>query len=225
MSTRHSKVEDPVPDGSAFGFRAYPQLETKLTIRARIWMYAQNWPGRAEVRKRLGTLFWRKMKTLKGALDQLTRRRHPDGGREFTSGQIAARVAPLPGAEVVFRRGTLARSLAEIYQAVGLEDTPPTGAITPAMAETVATAARVQTGATHALVVLVDLDAGADRIDFGGTTVGPLPRRTGASRRSRIVGGRDCAPGAVEMGLIACAVFTGLIVQERIDFEKTDDTP
>ena len=35
--------------------------------------------------------------------------------------------------------------------------------------EAVARAARVHAGATHALVVLIDLDEGPDRIDFGGT--------------------------------------------------------
>ena len=38
----------------------------------------------------------------------------------FTSGQIAARIAPLPGAENVFRRGIVARDLGEICAAVGL---------------------------------------------------------------------------------------------------------
>ena len=228
-------VEDLVPDGSVkLGFRAhYPQLETKLTIRGTDMddVRAKLAPVEHEVRKRLGNFILAEDEaTLEGSiLDQLTRRQASLTVVEmFTSGQIAARVAPLPGAEVVFRRGTLARSLAEIYQAVGLEDTPPTGAITPAMAETVATAARAQTGATHALSVLVDLDAGADRIDFGGTIcLAIATAHEVTSRRSRIVGGRDWVRlGAVEMGLDCLRRYLqGLPVQERIDFEKTDDTP
>ena len=228
-------VEDLVPDGSVkLGFRAhYPQLETKLTVRGTDMhdVRAKLAPVEHEVRKRLGNFILAEDEaTLEGSiLDQLTRRQASLTVVEtFTSGQIAARVAPLPGAEVVFRRGTLARSLAEIYQAVGLEDTPPTGAITPAMAETVATAARVQTGATHALAVLVDLDAGADRIDFGGTIcLAIATAHEVTSRRSRIVGGRDWVRlGAVEMGLDCLRRYLqGLPVQERIDFEKTDDTP
>ena len=228
-------VEDLVPDGSVkLGFRAhYPQLETKLTIRGTDMhdVRTKLAPVEHEVRKRLGNFILAEDEaTLEGSIiDQLTRRQASLTVVEmFTSGQIAARVAPLPGAEVVFRRGTLARSIAEIYQAVGLEDTPPTGAITPAMAETVATAARAQTGATHALAVLVDLDAGADRIDFGGTIcLAIATAHEVTSRRSRIVGGRDWVRlGAVEMGLDCLRRYLqGLPVQERIDFEKTNDKP
>jgi nicotinamide-nucleotide amidase len=228
-------VEDLVPDGSVkLGFRAhYPQLETKLTVRGTDMndVRAKLAPVEHEVRKRLGNFILAEDEaTLEGSIiDQLTRRQASLTVVEmFTSGQIAARVAPLPGAEMVFRRGTLARSIAEIYQAVGLEDTPPTGAITPAMAETVATAARTQTGATHALAVLVDLDAGADRIDFGGTIcLAIATAHEVTSRRSRIVGGRDWVRlGAVEMGLDCLRRYLqGLPVQERIDFEKTDDKP
>ena len=228
-------VEDLVPDGSVkLGFRAhYPQLETKLTIRGTDMhdVRTKLAPVEHEVRKRLGNFILAEDEaTLEGSIiDQLTRRQASLTVVEmFTSGQIAARVAPLPGAEEVFRRGTLARSIAEIYQAVGLEDTPPTGAITPAMAETVATAARAQTGATHALAVLVDLDAGADRIDFGGTIcLAIATAHEVTSRRSRIVGGRDWVRlGAVEMGLDCLRRYLqGLPVQERIDFEKTNDKP
>jgi nicotinamide-nucleotide amidase len=228
-------VEDLVPDGSVkLGFRAhYPQLETKLTVRGTDMndVRAKLAPVEHEVRKRLGNFILAEDEaTLEGIIiDQLTRRQASLTVVEtFTSGQIAARVAPLPGAASVFRRGTLARSIAEIYQAVGLEDTPPTGAITPAMAETVATAARTQTGATHALAVLVDLDAGADRIDFGGTIcLAIATAHEVTSRRSRIVGGRDWVRlGAVEMGLDCLRRYLqGLPVQERIDFEKTDDKP
>ncbi len=94
------------------------------------------------------------------------------------------------------------------------------------MAETVATAARRQTGATHALTVLVDLDEGADRIDFGGTIcLAIATEHEVASRRSRIVGGREWVRlGAVEMGLDCLRRYLqGLPVYERIDFEKTDD--
>jgi nicotinamide-nucleotide amidase len=96
------------------------------------------------------------------------------------------------------------------------------------MAETIATAARAQTGATHALAVLVDLDAAADRIDFGGTICLAIATAYEVtSRRSRIVGGRDWVRlGAVEMGLDCLRRYLqGLPVQERIDFEKTDDKP
>ena len=40
----------------------------------------------------------------------------------FTSGQIAARIAHLPGAEKIFRRGIVARDLGEVCAAVGLDE-------------------------------------------------------------------------------------------------------
>src|SRR6185295_7617126 len=100
--------------------------------------------------------------------------------------------------------------------------------ITRESAEAVAEAARRASGASHALAVLIDLDTGPDRIDFGGTiciaiaTEGP---NGGAieSRRSRILGGREWVRlGAVELGLDCLRRYLqGLPVVERIDFEKT----
>src|ERR671924_1697746 len=141
-------VEDLVPDGSVkLGFRAhYPQLETKLTVRGAdmATIRTKLVPVEHEVRKRLGNFILAEDdETLEGIIiDQLTKRQASLAVVEmFTSGQMAARVAPLPGAEAVFRRGTLARSVAEIYRAVGLDDPPSTREITPAMAEAAATAA------------------------------------------------------------------------------------
>ena len=67
----------------------------------------------------------------------------------------------------------------------------------------VARAAQRHTGSTHALAVLIDLDEGADRIEFAGTVcLAIATEHDVASRRSRIVGGREWVRlGAVEMGL------------------------
>jgi nicotinamide-nucleotide amidase len=142
----------------------------------------------------------------------------------FTSGQVAARLAHLPGADSAFRRGVIARALPEVWAAVGLPDVPPDGPLTPAVAETVARAARSQSGATHALAVLIDLDDGPDRIEFGGTVcLAIATERDAASRKARILGGRDWVRlGAVEMGLDCLRRYLQkLPVYERIDFEKT----
>ena len=117
----------------------------------------------------------------------------------------------------------MARDLGEVCAAVGLEGASPTGELTRATAEAVARAARHQTGSTHALAVLIDLDDGADRIDLGGTIC--LAIAAGeevASRRSRILGGREWVRlGAVELGLDCLRRhLQGLPVFERIDFEK-----
>jgi nicotinamide-nucleotide amidase len=223
-------VDELVPDGSVkLGFRAhYPQLETKLTVRGTDMddIRAKLGPVEREVRKRLGNfILGEDDATLEGVvLGELAGREASLSTVEtFTSGQIAARVAHLPGAEKVFRRGIVGRALAEVYAAVGLEGAPATGEVTREAAEAVARAARRHTGSTHALAVLVDLDEGPDRIEFGGTIcLAIATEHEVASRRSRIVGGREWVRlGAVEMGLDCLRRhLQKLPVSERIDFEK-----
>ena len=224
-------VEKLVPDGSVkLGFRAhYPQLETKLTVRGRDIddVRAKLAPVEREVRKRLGHFILAEdEQTLEGViLAALTARQGSLATVEmFTSGQIAARFAHQAGAEKVFRRGILARDLGEIFAGVGLDGNPPAGELTPETAEAVAQAARRRTGASHALAVLVALDDGPDRIDFGGTICLAIASANGVeSRRSRILGGREWVRlGATEMGLDCLRRYLqGLPVAERIDFEKT----
>jgi nicotinamide-nucleotide amidase len=223
-------VEELVPDGSVkLGFRAhYPQLETKLTVRGSDMddVRRKLGPVEREVRKRLGNFVLAEDdQTLEGVvLAELTSRQARLSIVEtFTSGQIAARLAHLPGAERVFCRGIVARDLGEVWTALGLEGAPPTGELTRETAEAVAQAARRQTGSTHALAVLIDLDEGPDRIDLGGTICLAIAAEPEvASRRSRILGGRDWVRlGAVELGLDCLRRYLqGLPVYERIDFEK-----
>ncbi|MGH7388019.1 MAG: CinA family nicotinamide mononucleotide deamidase-related protein [Candidatus Rokuibacteriota bacterium] len=223
-------VEELVPDGSVkLGFRAhYPQLETKLTARGRDLddIRKKLVPVEAEVRKRLGNFILAEDdQTLEGVI--LAALAGGQGSlavvETFTGGQIAARLAHLPGAEKVFRRGLVARELGELYPAVGLGGAPPAGELTREAAEAVARAAHRQAGASHALAVLIDLDDGPDRIEFGGTVcLAIATEHDVASRRSRIVGGREWVRlGAVEMGLDCLRRYLQkLPVYERIDFEK-----
>jgi nicotinamide-nucleotide amidase len=220
-------VEELVPDGSAkLGFRAhYPQIETKVTVRGadEADIEAKLAPVVAEVRKRLGNFILAEDDdTLEGVILKALQRQ--DGSlavvETFTSGQIAARVAPLPGAEGVFRRGLVARDTGELWDALRL--TVPSE-ITREAAEATAEAVRRQSGASHALAVLIDLDDGPDRIDFGGTIcIGIATETTTESRRSRILGGREWVRlGAVELGLDCLRrQLYGLPVTERIDFER-----
>src|SRR5262245_20512626 len=224
-------VEALVPDGSVkLGFRAhYPQLETKLTGRGADMVDVRRKlePIEREVRARLGNfVFAEDDQTLEGVvLAELTARKGSLSLVEtFTSGQIAARFAHLPGAEGVFRRAVAARDLGEVWAAVGLTGAPPSEGVSREMAEVVAQAARRQTGATHVLAVLIDLDEGADRIDLGGTIALAIATEADiASRRSRILGGREWVRlGAVELGLDCLRRYLrGQPVAERIDFEKT----
>jgi nicotinamide-nucleotide amidase len=220
-------VEELVPDGSAkLGFRAhYPQIETKVTVRGadEADIERKLAPVSAEVRKRLGNFILAEDDdTLEGMI--LKALKEQQGSltivEMFTSGQMAARIAPLPGAETVFRRGLVARDTGELWDALAL--TVPCE-ITREAAEAVASAARRQSGASHALAVLIDLDDGADRIDFGGSIcIAIATENDVASRRSRILGGREWVRlGAVELGLDCLRRYLyGLPVTERIDFER-----
>jgi Competence-damaged protein len=87
----------------------------------------------------------------------------------FTAGQIAARIAHLPDAEKVFRRGLVARDRAELSATLGLNGPLISGEMSRETAERVAQAMCQETGASHALAVLIEVDDGPDRIDFGGS--------------------------------------------------------
>jgi nicotinamide-nucleotide amidase len=220
-------VEELLPGGAVkLGFRAhYPQLETKLAVRGADAADIERKlaPAQAEVRKRLGNFILAEDdQTLEGVvLAALAARQGSLAVAEtFTGGQIAARIAPLPGAETIFRRGIVARDLAQLCAAVGIA---AAGAPTPDLADAVARAARAQAGATHALAVLVALDDGADAIDFGATLhIAIATADAVARRRARIIGGRDWVRlGAVEMGIDCLRRhLQGLPVDEKIDFEK-----
>ena len=227
-----SGVEDLVPDRSVkLGFRThYPQIETKLTVRGADQddIDRKLAPVVSEVRKRLGNfILGEDNQSLEGvALDALAAR----GGslavvETYTGGQIAARIAHLPGAEKVFRRGLVARDPAEIAAALGLDGALIAGELSREAAEAVAAAVRRETGATHALAVLIEVDDGPDRIDFGGSihlAISAADRVE--SRRSRIYGGRDWVRlGAVELGLDCLRRYLqGLPVTERTDFERSE---
>jgi competence/damage-inducible protein CinA-like protein len=224
-------VEELAADGSVkLGFRAhYPQLETKLAVRGKDMDEVRRKlePVEREVRKRLGNFIMAEDdQTLESViLAELTKRQGSLAIVEtFTGGHMTARLAPIPGAEKIVRRGIVSRDLAEVYSGVGLDGPPPAGELTRETAEAVAQAARRRTGATHALAVLIDLDDGPDRIDFGGTICLAIATPDGAeSRKSRILGGREWVRlGASEMGLDCLRrQLQGLPVYERIDFEKT----
>jgi nicotinamide-nucleotide amidase len=221
-------VEALVPDGSAkLGFRAhYPQIETKLTVRGADAADIERKlsPVVAEVRKRLGNFILAEDDdTLEGVILKALVKQ---GGslavvEMFTGGQMAARIAPLPGAEKVFRRGAVARDIGEIADMFRLPH--ERREISREAAEAVAETARRQSDASHALAVLIDLDDGPDRIDFGGTIcIGIATEGETVSRRSRILGGREWVRlGAVELGLDCLRrQLYGLPVTERIDFER-----
>jgi nicotinamide-nucleotide amidase len=201
------------------GFQAhYPQLETKLAVRGdnEADLLARLAPVEAEVRKRLGNfIIAEDDQTLEGVIlaTLLERGDTLSTAEMFSGGHLAARLAPLVGAEHAFRRGIVARDPGEL----GIN-----GVSTEA-AESVGRNLRKESGASHALALLIELDEGADRPDFGGTIcVGIADSNATISRQARLIGGRDWVrAGAVELGLDCLRRhLLGLPVDERIDFER-----
>ncbi|HJU16123.1 MAG TPA: CinA family nicotinamide mononucleotide deamidase-related protein [Stellaceae bacterium] len=223
-------VEELVPDGSLkLGFRAhYPQIETKVTVRGADPddIARKLGPVEAEIRRRLGNFILAEDdESLEGAVLAALAAREGSLAlvETFTGGQIAARLAPLSGAEKIFRRALVARDPAEIARALGLDGGLIAGEMTREAAEQVAEAARREAGASHALAVLIEVDDGPDRIDFGGSIhLAIAAADGGASRRARIYGGREWVRlGAVELGLDCLRRhLKGLPVSERTDFER-----
>ncbi len=223
-------VEELVADGSVkLGFRThYPQIETKLTVRGAHMneIQAKLAPVQEEVRRRLGNfIIAEDDQTLEGVVLSVLAAQQGSLAvvETFTGGQIAARIAHLPGAERVFRRGLVARDPAEIAETLGLDGGLISGELSREAAEAVARAVREETGATHALAVLIEVDDGPDRIDFGGSIHLAIAGEEGVeSRRSRIYGGRDWVRlGAVELGLDCLRRYLRrLPVAERTDFER-----
>jgi nicotinamide-nucleotide amidase len=205
--------------GIKLGFQAhYPQLETKLAAHGdnEADLLVRLAPVEAEVRKRLGNfVIAEDDQTLEGVIlaTLLERGNTLSTAEMFSGGHLAARLAPLAGAERAFRRGIVARDPGEL----GIN-----GVSTEA-AESVGRTLRKESGASHALALLIELDEGADRPDFGGTIcVGIADTKATVSRQARLIGGRDWVrAGAVELGLDCLRRhLLGLPVDERVDFER-----
>ena len=186
------------------GFQAhFPELETKLAARGatEAELSAKLSTIEAEVRRRLGNFV---VAEDEGSLERVVVEKLKAGGHTlaigetFTSGAIASRLAPLPGAEAVFKKGVIAGDIA-------------------------ADKLRTESGASHALAVLMQLDPGGDRPDFGATITVQIADGGGMVQRvARLVGGRDWVrTGATELGLDCLRRhLLGLPVDERIDFER-----
>src|SRR5471030_898404 len=180
------------------GFLAhFPQLETKLAIRGadEADLERRLAPVEAEVRKRLGNFVVAEddqslesivLAALKTAGQTLAI------GETVTGGIVAARIAPLAGAESVFKQGTIAKEVS-------------------------AEALRKSSGADIALTVDTRLEDEA-----GTVTIGIADAKGTIKREARLVGNRDWVrTGSCELGLDCLRRhLLGLPVDERIDFER-----
>ena len=223
-------VETLAPNGGIkLGFQShYPQLETKLVARGEnvAELEREMSPVIEEVRRRYGNFIVAEdVDTIETViLSQLKEKSGSVAFAEmFTSGNIAARIAPHDDAGSLFLRGVVARDLGNLLTGVGLDAGDARNGVTKEAASEVASALQAQSGASHALAVLVDLDEGEDKMEFGGKVcIGIASHDGSAVRQARLMGGRQWVRlGAGEMGLDCLRRYLlDLPVDERVDFEK-----
>ena len=228
-------VEQMVPDGSLkLGFRAhYPQLETKLTIRARDLREARAKlePVEAELRVRIGNFILAEDDdTLEGVLRGLLLENEATLAvvEDFTGGQVTARLAPLPDAGEFLLRGIVvpsSRSKMENFAEEG-EMNPANWEAGISVAESLAQRVRERTGASHGLSVLCQVVPDEGRIAgnmAGSIFIAIATESEVVHRRSRLNGNREWVRlGTVEMGLDSLRRYLqGLPVHEKTDFERT----
>lgn len=223
-------IEDIAQDGAVkLGFQAhYPQLETKLAAQAPTAddVDAILAPVEAVVRERLGNfIIAEDNQTLEQAILDALRE---SGGslstmEMYTGGSIAARLLPASGADNLIKRGIVSRDLNQLADAAGLPANAMDTDDYTVTAVALANGLRQQSAASHALVVLVLLDDGADSIEFGGDVhIGIADADGAVSRHARMLGGREWIRlGAIELGLDCVRRhLQGLPVDQKIDFEK-----
>ncbi len=218
-------IEELAPGGGVkLGFQAhYPQLETKLAARAdnTAELEAKLAPLEAAIRQRLGNfIIAEDTATLESVLLEALQAR---GGslavaESFTGGGIAARLLQVPGSDVLFRRGVVSRDAAQLAAACGTSGE----GFTAEMATAAAAALRATSGTSHALAVLVNLDAGEAGQVGGEVLIGLANAGTTVLRQARLVGGHEWVRlGAIEMGLDCIRRWLlGLPVDEQLDFER-----
>ena len=218
-------IEALAPGGGVkLGFQAhYPQLETKLAARGADADALDRAlaPVEAEIRRRLGTFVVAEDdQSLESVVLEALRAR---GGslalaETVTGGAVASRLLQVRGAEETVRLGLVSRDPGQLAAAVGLAH----GAAAPATPGALATALRARSGATHALVVAVALEADAQGAEAGAIGIGLAGPGGVVLRQARLAGGREWVRlGAAEMGLDCLRRhLLGLPVDERLDFES-----
>jgi nicotinamide-nucleotide amidase len=224
-------VEALAPSGGVkLGFRAhYPQLETKLTLRAATLEQARDnlAPVEAEVRRRIGNFVLAEDdQTHEGVIQALLEERRATLAvvENYTGGQIAARLSALPRSEAFFLRGTVARGEQNLLAALGLESQGQVWPELSQLSEGLAEAARKQAGATHGLAVLCAVDEATPQDPglSGIVAVGIAASGGAVNRGTKLAGGRDwIRQGAMELGLDCLRRYLkDLPLHERTDFER-----
>ncbi|MBM85329.1 MAG: hypothetical protein CMM47_04835 [Rhodospirillaceae bacterium] len=225
-----SGIEDLAPNGGVkLGFQAhYPQLETKLAAQGatETELDAMLAPVETAIRERLGNhIIAEDDASLESVVINTLLENHFTlaTAEMFTGGGVAARFVPKDGAADPFLRGIVSRELAQLCGAVGLGADAAASGCSAEIASATAASLRKLSQSTHALSVLIDLDDGADRIEFGGSINIAIADHDGVvTRHARMLGGRDWIRlGATDLAIDCLRRhLLGLPVDERIDFEK-----
>jgi nicotinamide-nucleotide amidase len=218
-------IEALAPGGGVkLGFQAhYPELETKLAARASDpdALDRALAPIEAEVRRRLGNFIVAEDdQSLEAVVLDILRARGNSLAlaETFTGGAIASRLFQVEGAEDTVRLGLVSRNPGQLAAALGTT----LNEAAPRMAKGLAAALLARSGATHALVVAVALEAGANGVEGGSIGIGLAEPGGVILREASLVGGREWVRlGAVEMGLDCLRRhLLGLPIDERLDFER-----
>ena len=221
-------IEDIGPGGSVkLGFQShYPQLETKLAVQATSVedLRRKLAPVEDAVRQRLGNfIIAEDDQTLEGrVLDALRKARGTLSTIEmFTGGSITARLLHAESGGDIVKLGVASRDLTQLVDAAGLGTQYTGTGVSCATAVALANGLRGRTGSTHALVVMVSLDADRETESGGDIHIGMANGAASIARHARMLGSRTWIRlGAIEMGLDCLRrQLYGLPVEQRIDFE------
>lgn len=220
-------LEEMAPKGSAkLGFRAhYPQLESKLTIRAAGIEEARAIlePLEQELRGRLGNYILAvDEQTLEGVVIEALAAAGATLAvvEDFTGGQVAARLSRPPQAEQVLKRATAAPSPNELAAAFDAGGATGEAGEEPgrALAGEFAEKARLAAGATHGMAALGRVEEGSTPALLQATIWVAIATAAGVlSRQSSLLGNREWIRlGAVELVLDSLRRFLqGLPLDEQ----------
>jgi nicotinamide-nucleotide amidase len=221
-------VESLAPNGTVkLGFQShYPQLETKLAVRAANETELQQAlaPIEAKVRECLGNFI---LCEDAQTLEQLVLELLADNGAtlsivEMTSGgAISKRLVNADHSGTITRRGIVSRQMSELASSLN--------AILPDEASNLENACRLAdqcntiTGSSHSLVLLQSLEPIDDSTRSGADIFIAIATPQGTvKRQARFMGGNEWVQlGSVEMALDCLRrCLLNLPVDEKIDFEQ-----
>ncbi len=223
-------VEQLITDDSIkLGFQShYPQLETKLAAQGLNQQEVDTKlaPIMAFVRERLGHfVISEDDATLEGRIIEALAKE--DGNvcllEMHTGGALVARLQKVADTDQRVSHGLISQDPYRLFDSVGLDLTADTDWFCEQTALELAEAARLKTGSSHSLVVLVEIDTQSSARESGAEILIAISNdSTQTTRRARLPGSENWIRlGAAELGLDCFRRFLyNLPVYQQIDFEQ-----